>query len=204
MILISDFIEDWRAAALADEKLAPWAVTNDVVSLVRRAIEQAGPDYRLSDAGAIHRTAHVEPGAIVKPPVFIGPEAFVAATAYLRGGIVLLRKCIVGPACELKSTVMFQEAKVAHLSFVGDSLIGARANIEAGAIVANYRNEMSDKTIRIKFGSRVIETGVEKFGAMIGDDARIGANAVIAPGAFIDRNAAVARGGVVDQHPDAV
>lgn len=90
-------------------------------------------------------------------------------------------------------------SKIAHLSFVGDSIIGAGANIEAGAVIANYRNERDDKRIRIAFEGGVIDTGVEKFGALVGDGARIGANAVIAPGALIRPSAVVPRSALIDQ-----
>ncbi|MFN0022908.1 MAG: transferase, partial [Parvularculaceae bacterium] len=107
----------------------------------------------------------------------------------------------VGPACELKSVFMLKGSKVAHLSFVGDSIIGAGANIEAGAMIANYRNECAEKRIRISVGGAVIDTGVDKFGAVIGDGARIGANAVIAPGALIAPGTIVPRLSLVDQAP---
>jgi len=128
----------------------------------------------------------------------------VASNAYLRGGVFLDDECIVGPGCELKSTFMFRGSKLAHLSFVGDSIIGSGVNIEAGAIVANYRNEMDDKRILILREGKIIDTGVEKFGALIGDDARIGANAVIAPGALIEPGFRLARLEKVDQHPRAL
>jgi len=86
-----------------------------------------------------------------------------------------------------------------HLSFVGDSVIGERANCEAGAMIANYRNEREDKRIRIRIGDVVVDTGVEKFGALVGDDARIGANAAIAPGAVIHARTIVPRLSLVDQ-----
>ena len=94
-----------------------------------------------------------------------------------------------------------RRSKAAHLNFIGDSIIGSDVNLEAGSMVANYRNELSDKTIRIVQGDQVIDTGVEKFGALIGDGTRVGANAVIAPGAVLGRNARVPRLGLVDQHP---
>jgi NDP-sugar pyrophosphorylase family protein len=153
----------------------------------------------VQDSVGVHRTATVEAGAVIKPPAIIGPNCFVASTAYLRGGVFLDEGCIVGPACELKSTFMLAGSKIAHLSFVGDSIIGAGANIEAGAIIANYRNERVDKRIRIAFDGEVIDTGVEKFGALVGDGAKIGANAVIAPGALIRPGAVVPRLALVDQ-----
>lgn len=109
--------------------------------------------------------------------------------------------CIVGPGSELKTSFMFPRSKIAHLNFVGDSLIGSGVNIEAGAIIANYRNEFADKTIRILHQGEAIDTGVAKFGSLIGDNARIGANAVVAPGALIAPGSKVGRLQLVDQHP---
>ncbi len=96
---------------------------------------------------------------------------------------------------------MLLGAKIAHLSFVGDSIIGAGANIEAGAMLANYRNEREDRRIRIMFEGAVIDTGVEKFGSLVGDGSKIGANAVIAPGALIRAGEIVDRLALVDQSP---
>ncbi len=187
---------DGSFAALLD--LAPWEITSRANAIVTRAI--AGlTGYDIADGVAIHRKATVEKGAIVKGPAIIGPGCFVAATAYLRDGVFLDEDCIVGPACELKSVFMLKGSKVAHLSFAGDTIIGAGANIEAGAIIANYRNERADKRIRIKAGDWIIDTGVDKFGALIGDDARIGAGAVIAPGALIAKGEIVARLALVNQ-----
>lgn len=183
-------------AALLD--LDPWEITSTSEAIVRQALT-AVSGYLIRDSVAIHRTATVETGAVIKAPAIIGPGAFVAAGAYLRGGVFLDEGCIVGPSCELKSTFMLKGSKVAHLSFAGDSIIGAGANIEAGAMIANYRNEREDKRIRIAFNGGVIDTGVEKFGALVGDGARIGANAVIAPGALIRPCTVVARLRLVDQ-----
>lgn len=124
---------------------------------------------------------------------------FVAAGAYLRGGVYLGRQCIAGPSCELKSTFMLDGSKLAHFNFVGDSVIGERVNIEAGAIIANYRNELDGANIRIRHGDAVIETGVNKFGALVGDGCKIGANAVIAPGALLRPDTRIPRLGLVDQ-----
>jgi bifunctional N-acetylglucosamine-1-phosphate-uridyltransferase/glucosamine-1-phosphate-acetyltransferase GlmU-like protein len=186
-------------AALLD--LAPWEITSRAKAIVTRAIGGLS-GYDIADGVAIHRKATVEKGAIVKGPAIIGPGAFVAATAYLRDGVFLDEACIVGPACELKSVFMLTGSKVAHLSFAGDSIIGAGANIEAGAMIANYRNERDDKRIRIVLGGAVIDTGVDKFGALVGENARIGANAVIAPGALIAAGAIIPRLALVDQAPD--
>jgi bifunctional N-acetylglucosamine-1-phosphate-uridyltransferase/glucosamine-1-phosphate-acetyltransferase GlmU-like protein len=178
--------------------MAPWEITARAKAIVSRAIGGLS-GYDIADGVAIHRKATVEKGSVVKGPAIIGPSSFVAATAYLRDGVFLDEGCIVGPACELKSVFMLKGSKVAHLSFVGDSIIGAGANIEAGAMIANYRNEREDKRIRIVLDGAVIDTGVDKFGALIGENARIGANAVIAPGALIPAGAVAPRLALMDQ-----
>ncbi len=198
---IGDFIESWRSSRFFASNRAPWALTASAPELISRAIASLTPDFDTRNDVAVHRTAVVESGAVVKAPAIIGPRAFVASSAYLRGGVVLDEDCTVGPACELKTTFLFPRAKVAHLSFVGDSILGSDVNVEAGAIIANYRNEMDDKRIRIVREGFIIDTGVEKFGALVGDGAKIGANTTIAPGALIARGRRVPRLSRIDQHP---
>jgi NDP-sugar pyrophosphorylase family protein len=201
LIDIGEFISAWRASFFGRSSAEPWDVTQRADALIREATAALGGGYRVDGEIALHESATVEAGAVVKGPAIIGPSCLVASTAYLRGGVFLDRECIVGPGCELKTTFMFAGAKVAHLSFIGDSLIGARVNIEAGAIIANYRNEMEDKRIRIRFGDRILDTGVDKFGGLIGDGTRIGANAVVAPGAILEPGFRLDRLGKVDQYP---
>lgn len=103
----------------------------------------------------------------------------------------------------MKSSLLFAGSRLAHLNFVGDSILGADVNCEAGAVIANFRNERKDRRIRILQDGEVIDTGVERFGAVLGDGARIGANAVIAPGALLAPSQVVPRLGLVDQSPEA-
>lgn len=177
----------------------PWELTASAASIILGSMEELTADWKIADSVAVHRSARVEKGAVLKPPIVLGPNVLVARTAYLRGGVWLDSDCVVGPACELKSTFVFNGSKLAHLSFVGDSIIGANVNLEAGAIIANHRNELNDKRIRIRHNGGVIDTGVEKFGALVGDSARIGANAVLAPGTVIERGAIVPRLALIDQ-----
>ena len=195
-ILIRDFVAK-PPDALAD--LAPWAATQRAEQLVGQFVAAAGLDFIKSDGIAIHKSTVIEKGAVLKGPIYIGPNCMVAAGAYLRGGVWLEGDDIIGPACEVKTTFMFSNSKMAHLSFVGDSILGRDVNIEAGAMIANYRNEKSDKQIRILYKGQMIDTGGMKFGAMIGDHARIGANAVIAPGAVLEKGTIVKRLQLVDQ-----
>lgn len=193
---IRDLIPD-AAPFLAD--LEPWQATIDAVDLVTAALATLDGDYAVHDGVAIHATAIVEPGAVLKAPCIIGPDCFVAAYAYLRGGVWLEGNVIIGPSCELKSTFVHGGSKTAHFNFVGDSVIGRNVNIEAGAILANYRNEREEKDIRVLIDGKVHQTGVDKFGACVGNDTRIGANAVLAPGTLLAPKSIVKRLELVDQ-----
>lgn len=201
--LIAHFIPEWSETPFGQVTSIPWEATARSAELVRLALQSLSDDYMLNGDVAVHRSATIETGAVVKGPAIIGPQAFIGANAYLRGGVFVDRDCVVGPSCELKSSFLFLGAKLAHLSFVGDSLLGADVNVEAGAIIANHRNELADKQIRIRWQGETIDTGVSKFGALVGNGAKIGANAMIAPGALLAPGAHVPRLGLVDQHPGA-
>lgn len=194
---ISTFVASWPSLGL--EPRAAWLVTQDCEKQVLALLACLGAGYRRHGDCAIHDSAIVEQGAVLKGPIIIGAGAFVASGAYLRGGVYLGRNCIVGPSCEIKSSFMLSGSKLAHFNFVGDSLIGETVNIEAGAIIANYRNEMDGADIKIRNQGNVILTHVKKFGALVGDGCKIGANAVIAPGALLQPNTLIPRLGLVDQ-----
>lgn len=200
-IAVAAYVARWSTSPFADISDPPWNVTQQAELHLLNALGKLPAGYEIANRVAIHQTATIEPGAIIKGPAIIGPRCFVAATAYLRGGVYMDEDCIVGPGAELKTTLMFKGSKLAHLNFVGDSILGSSVNLEAGSIVANYRNELDDKTIRIRLANEVIGTGVEKFGALAGDGTRVGANAVIAPGAIFAKNARVGRLSLIDQYP---
>lgn len=181
-------------------KAAPWELTSNSIEAVGRLLTDIGSDYEIVVNVAVHRTAVVEFHASIKGPAVIGPHCFVAATSLIRGGCWLDENCIIGPASELKSSFMFRDSKLAHFNFVGDSILGSDVNLEAGSIIANCRNELPGSTIRIFQPGETIETGVLKFGALIGDGCKLGANAVVAPGAVLKPKTVVQRLGLVDQY----
>lgn len=132
--------------------------------------------------------------------MIIGSNCFIANGSLVRGGVILETNCTIGHCSELKTAFLFTGSKLAHLNFVGDSVIGSDVNIEGGAVIANYRNEWLDKEIQVFHQNQRIATGVLKFGSLVGDHSRIGANAVIAPGAILSPNTIIRRGEAVDQY----
>jgi NDP-sugar pyrophosphorylase family protein len=200
VIRLYDYIAHIAQSPLAPwADLAPWALVSQAPAIVRQLLTQLpADDYRIDDEVAVHRTATVEAGALLKGPLIIGPECFIAAGSLLRGGCWVDARCIIGPGAELKTTFMFSGSKLAHFNFVGDSVLGHGINLEAGSIVANYRNERVDKEVLVRVDGALQRTGCDKFGALLGDQCRIGANAVLAPGAVLAPASIVRRGQVFD------
>lgn len=201
---LGQYIADFAMSPLARWRdLPPWVLTNRSSELVRQLLAELSPEaYRLQDDIAVHHCATIETGAVLKGPLIVGAHCFVAAGAYLRGGCWLAEHCTIGPGAELKSSFVFAGTKLAHFNFVGDSVLGRDVNLEAGSIICNHRNERTEKQIRVRLGSTLYPTGCDKFGALLGDACRLGANAVVAPGAMLVPGTVVPRTELCDQ--DAV
>jgi NDP-sugar pyrophosphorylase family protein len=200
-VRIGDYVRSFHSRfPFLDPSILPWQVTAELPSILERlAASLDDTSFRRADGMLIHPTAIIEAGAIVKPPAVILEGCFVASTAYLRGGSFLDRGVTVGPGCELKTAVIMAGSTLAHFNFVGDSIVGADVNVEAGAVVANHHNERDDKEVRLQVRGQEIRSGVHKFGAVIGDHCRLGANAVLSPGTVLEPRAIVGRLTLIDQ-----
>ncbi len=197
---LRDAISAFAASPLsAWALLAPWEMTSQSEAIVRRLLGSISlSEFNVTGEVAVHASATVEQGAVLKGPLILGASCFVAAGACLRGGNWIAQRCIFGPGTELKSSFVFADTKLAHFNFVGDSILGADVNLEAGSIICNFRNERADKEIQVRSGHTLQRTGVQKFGAVVGDRCRIGANAVVAPGALLRPGTIVGRATLVD------
>ncbi|KZL17384.1 LpxA family transferase [Pseudovibrio sp. WM33] len=199
MIRLRDYIANWENSPLAELGHTPWAMTTNAASIIQGMISRLDSSYRVTNSIAIHESAVVEDGATLKDAVIIGPNAFVSSRSYLRGGVFLDEGCAVGPFCEVKSSFMLKGSKLAHLGFLGDSILGENVNLEAGVVVANHRNEWTGKEITLLQDGNEISTGVRKFGSLIGDNSKVGANSVLASGTLLKPDSVIPRLTSVDQ-----
>jgi NDP-sugar pyrophosphorylase family protein len=198
-LALGEFVLEFSSSPLARlARLQPWEFTARSEHVVRELLASLSGEYSVSNEIAVHVTATVESGAVLKGPLVLGPHCFVASGAYLRGGNWVSSNCTFGPGAELKSSFVFSGTKLAHFNFVGDSILGSDVNLEAGSIICNYRNERASKEVLVRHGTKLLGTGVQKFGAVVGDHCRIGANAVVAPGALLTPHSVVARGSLRD------
>lgn len=199
IIPIDNFIKQFPAIFSSKSNLRPWEITENLTAILNELILHLDTDFDVKNGIAIHKTAIIEQGVILKAPIIVGENCFVGANAYLRGGVFLDRSVRIGPGCEIKTSIICSGSSIAHFNFVGDSIIGSNVNFEAGAVTANHFNERTDKKISVLHKSILIETGSEKFGSLIGDNSRIGANAVLSPGTILEANAVVNRLELIDQ-----
>ena len=195
---ISFFPTEWKQHVVD----SPWDIAGNMAAIVSRIIAGLNAEeYLVADGIAIHHTARIEEGAIIKGPAVINKDCFIAAHAYIREGVYMGAHVSVGPGCEIKSSLILSNSSLAHFNFVGDSLLGMGVNLEAGAVIANHYNERMDKKITARWKGEIYDTGLTKFGALVGDGCRIGANAVLSPGTLLEKNSIVARLQLVEQNP---
>jgi UDP-N-acetylglucosamine diphosphorylase / glucose-1-phosphate thymidylyltransferase / UDP-N-acetylgalactosamine diphosphorylase / glucosamine-1-phosphate N-acetyltransferase / galactosamine-1-phosphate N-acetyltransferase len=177
----------------------PWSITTKAQEIILQKIKTLGDDYTIVNNVAIHKTTIVEEHVIMKGPIIISANCFVGAHAYLRGGVYLAEHVSIGPGCEVKSSFMMTHTALAHFNFVGDSILGSYVNMEAGSVIANHFNERDDKTISVLVDGKLSVINLTKFGAVVGDHSKIGANAVLSPGTILPVKSIVKRLELVEQ-----
>lgn len=182
-----------------DEDLTPWDLLASLEEIIAKRLSMLDELYDIKDNVAIHKSAKVEQTAIIKGPAIIGPDCFIGPYSLIRGGVYLTEAVSVGHSCEVKHTVVGKNTAFAHFNFVGDSVVGSNVNLEAGAVIANHYNERHDKQIFVYENGQKISTNSTKFGALIGDDTKIGANAVTSPGTILAKGSIVRRLECVEQ-----
>lgn len=134
----------------------------------------------------IARNAKVFPSAYIGGPAIIDEEAEIRHCAFIRGSAIVGKGAVVGNSTELKNVILFNKVQVPHYNYVGDSILGYKAHMGAGSITSNVK---SDKTlVVVKAGKETFETGLKKFGAMLGDQVEVGCNSVLNPGTVIGKN----------------
>tara|TARA_R110001583_G_scaffold51483_4_gene160698 strand:- start:1200 stop:1811 length:612 start_codon:yes stop_codon:yes gene_type:complete len=192
---LTNYIKDiYRDIPSLSKDSLPWEIIDDIDELINSLIPGLNKrEYLIQENTAIHETAIVEGGATIKRNTIIGPRCIVKSGAYLRNGVYLVSDVTIGANTEIKQSIIFKNSCAAHLNYVGNSLIGEDVNLEAGSVLANHFNEREDKHIVIKEKGEWIDTGVTKFGSLIGDGSKIGANSVLNPGTILPAKTIVPR-----------
>jgi UDP-N-acetylglucosamine diphosphorylase / glucose-1-phosphate thymidylyltransferase / UDP-N-acetylgalactosamine diphosphorylase / glucosamine-1-phosphate N-acetyltransferase / galactosamine-1-phosphate N-acetyltransferase len=137
----------------------------------------------------LHPTVKLPPYATIIGPAWIGVKTEIRPGAFIRGNVIAGEGCVLGNASEFKNCLLLDGVQAPHYNYVGDSILGNKAHLGAGAICSNLRLDQAEVTVRV--GGEVVGTGLRKFGAILGDEAEVGCNAVLNPGAVLGRRALV-------------
>lgn len=175
-----------RAGAYIQSFAYPWQALsglNEYLLSCMGALEEGF--IQLKRGVWMHESAFIAPTALLTAPCVIGKNTEVRQGAYVRGGVLVGDGCVIGNSVELKNCIVFDGAQIPHFNYVGDSIIGYRAHLGAGAITSNVRLDKKNIT------ACGLDTGLRKFGAVVGDLAEIGCNAVLNPGTVLGRRAVV-------------
>ena len=176
------------ASELFKDSVYPWDILGSIKDFIVYIGEKLDPAlYDHPEAGVwIAKDAKVATTASIGSPCIIDREAEIRHCAYIRGSAIVGKGAVVGNSCELKNCVLFDRVQVPHFNYVGDSVLGYKSHMGAGAVTSNVK---SDKTlVSVKAKDEVIETGRKKFGAMLGDNVEVGCNSVLCPGTVIGKN----------------
>ena len=164
----------------------PWEALKGIKEMILALGSSLGEDYiEISPAVWVHKTATIAPTAFLGAPCIIGADTEVRHCAYIRGSALVGEGCVVGNSVELKNVILFDKVQVPHYNYVGDSILGYKAHMGAGAVTSNVK---SDKSLVVIHGQETIPTGIKKVGAMLGDHVEVGCNSVLNPGTVIGRN----------------
>lgn len=176
------------AAELFEGKEYPWEVLADIGDFILKLGDKLPKDEftKKGDNIWIHKSVTIAPTATLNGPLIIDEGTEVRPGAFIRGKAIVGKNCVVGNSTELKNVVLFNTVQVPHYNYVGDSILGTHSHMGAGSITSNVK---SDKTlVVVKDGDERIETGLKKFGAMLGDYVEVGCNSVLNPGTMIGRH----------------
>ncbi|WP_422080235.1 DapH/DapD/GlmU-related protein [Ulvibacterium sp.] len=197
---ISTFIPRFYGEFPQAEHTDPWDIIAQLEDIIRVRLKKLSEsEYDIDNGVAVHKSAHIENGVTLKRPVIIGKDCVVKAGSYFRSGVYLCADVGIGTNCEVKQSIIFPKSRIAHLNYVGNSIIGTDVNLEAGSVLANHFNEYKDRTVPVVLDNAIVDTGTTKFGSLLGDHCRVGANAVLNPGTLLSKGSIVGRLEHVDQ-----
>lgn len=166
----------------------PWEVLPKIKDFIVKLGETLSDEEydKVGENLWIAKSAKVAPTAYINGPAIIGKEAEVRHCAFIRGNAIVGEKAVVGNSTELKNVILFNNVQVPHYNYVGDSILGYKSHMGAGSITSNVKSDK--KLVVVKNGENKIETGLKKFGAMLGDNVEVGCGSILNPGSVVGKN----------------
>ena len=180
--LARDFLENYEY---------PWQVLPDIAKIIEALKDYLPFEYKeVKKDVFVHESAIINRACEINGPCIIGKGCEIRPGAYIRGNAIIGENCVIGNSTEIKNSILFDGVQVPHYNYVGDSVLGYKAHLGAGAVISNVKSDKSIVSSYDEHGNRV-KTGLKKCGGFLGDHAEIGCHSVITPGAIIGRNSNV-------------
>ena len=165
----------------------PWLALNGIKNAIIEIGKNLPAEYKeVKENVWIHETANIYETAYINGPCIIGKNTEVRHSAFIRGSALIGDNCVIGNSVELKNCIIFDNSEVPHFNYVGDSILGFHSHMGAGSITSNVRSDK--KLVVVHDGTEKIETGIRKFGAILGNNVEVGCNAVLNPGTIVGCN----------------
>ena len=184
-------LEETIAKKLFEGAVYPWEVLSKISAFIKELGNTLSEEeYEKRDIDVwVAKSAQVAPTAYIAGPAIIGKNAEVRHGAFIRGNALVGEGAVVGNSTELKNVVLFNKVQVPHYNYVGDSILGYKAHMGAGSITSNVK---SDKTlVVVKDGEERLETGLKKFGAILGDEVEVGCGSILNPGTVVGPHSSI-------------
>lgn len=184
-------LEESLAKPLLEECEYPWEALPKIGDLIKElGATLSSDEYDKNGEDVwISKTAKIFPNTYIHGPVIIGHNTEVRPGAFIRGNALVGDNCVVGNSTELKNVIIFNNVQVPHYNYVGDSVLGFKSHMGAGAVTSNVKQDKTPIGVLVDNGK--IDTGLKKFGAMLGDNVEIGCNCVLNPGTVIGKGSRV-------------
>ena len=165
-------------------------VLNHIGEIIFEISKTLNNDYQeISPNVFVHKSVKVDKSATIIGPCLILENSEIRVNAYIRGNVIIGKNCVIGNSTELKNAILFDEVKVPHFNYIGDSLLGYKVHFGAGSLTSNVKSDESNVTLTIN--SEKIKTNRKKIGALVGDNVEIGCNTVLTPGSIIGKNTTI-------------
>ena len=169
----------------------PWEALPKIKECIKDIIAKLDKDRYISigEDVWVAKSAEIAPSALICGPCVIGENTEIRHCAYIRGSVLVGDGAVVGNSCEVKNAIISDGVQIPHYNYVGDSILGYKSHMGAGAVASNFR--LDKKTINVRCGEEKISTGLRKMGVILGDLSEVGCNSVLYPGTVIGRRCLV-------------
>ena len=183
-------IEELDSRAIFEGVKYPWEALIKIKDFIFEYAKNLPSDFeRIEEFVWVGKGTTIEKDVLIKGPAIIGYNCEIRHSAYIRENVIIGNGVVVGNSTEIKNSILFNKVQVPHYNYVGDSILGYKSHLGAGVIISNLKS--NGTPVKVKYGADNIETGLRKFGAIVGDLAEVGCNSVLNPGTVIGKNSIV-------------